>query len=57
MPGGKTPGPSIKRPAAYEAIKASLKKDHPDWSEEQIKSRAAAISNGQAMNKFMRSKK
>ncbi len=53
---GKGPGPSIKNPDQYEAIKASLKKEHPDWSEEKIKSSAAAISNSHKMNGFIRSK-
>ena len=35
MPGGKDPGPSIKRPTQYEALK----------EEGYSKSRAAAISN------------
>jgi hypothetical protein len=56
MPGGKSPGPSIKDPEAYEAIKKKLHSEHPDWSEEHVKSSAAAISNSQKMNKFMRSK-
>jgi hypothetical protein len=38
MPGGKKPGPSIKRPATYEALR---KKGYS-------KARAAAISNAQA---------
>lgn len=37
MPGGKKPGPSIKNPATYEAIR----RDHPNLG----KSGAAAISN------------
>ncbi len=35
MPGGKSPGPSIKRPAMYEALKAHG----------MSKAKAAAISN------------
>lgn len=37
MPGGKTPGPSVKNPATYEAIK----RDNPKMS----KGQAAAIAN------------
>lgn len=40
MPGGKKPGPSIKNPATYEALKR----------EGKSKSQAAAISNA-AINK------
>lgn len=38
MPGGKRPGPSVKRPKVYEALRR----------EGMSKSRAAAISNAQA---------
>ena len=38
MPGGKSPGPSIKRPAMYEKLKAHG----------MSKSQAAAISNAAA---------
>jgi hypothetical protein len=38
MPGGKTPGPSIKRPATYEALR----------DKGMSKERAAKISNAQA---------
>ena len=38
MPGGKSPGPSIKKPKEYEALK---RKGYP-------KSKAAAISNADA---------
>jgi len=38
MPGGKTPGPSIKRPAFYEKLK----------KHGMSKSKAAAISNAAA---------
>lgn len=38
MPGGKTPGPSIKRPKMYEALK----------KHGMSKSKAAAISNAAA---------
>ncbi len=38
MPGGKSPGPSIKKPKVYEALKR----------EGMSKSKAAAISNAQA---------
>jgi hypothetical protein len=38
MPGGKSPGPSIKAPKVYEALK----------KEGMSKSQAAAISNAQA---------
>ena len=37
MPGGKKPGPSVKNPATYEA----LKRDNPGMS----KASAAAIAN------------
>jgi hypothetical protein len=37
MPGGKKPGPSVKNPATYEA----LKRDNPKMS----KASAAAIAN------------
>ena len=57
MPGGKKPGPSIKHPKQYEAIKDSLKEEHPKWSEERIKSSAAAISNSKRMNQFIRRKR
>lgn len=38
MPGGKTPGPSIKKPRVYEALK----------EEGYSKEKAARISNAQA---------
>lgn len=38
MPGGKSPGPSIKNPAQYEALK----------KKGMSKSQAAAISNASA---------
>jgi hypothetical protein len=38
MPGGKSPGPSIKKPAEYEALKRKG----------MSKSKAAAISNADA---------
>jgi hypothetical protein len=38
MPGGKTPGPSIKRPRTYEALK----------EQGMSKEKAARISNAQA---------
>jgi hypothetical protein len=41
MPGGKKPGPSIKNPKAYEALK---KKGMP-------KTKAAKISNAKAKGK------
>ncbi len=41
MPGGKSPGPSIKNPKAYEAMRA----------QGMSKSKAAAISNAQAGGK------
>ena len=37
MPGGKKPGPSVKNPATYEAIR----RDHPQLG----KASAAAIAN------------
>jgi hypothetical protein len=46
MPGGKDPGPSIKRPEQYEALK----------DEGMSKSRAAAISNQAAKGPAARSK-
>jgi hypothetical protein len=45
MPGGKDPGPSIKRPAQYEALK----------EEGMSKSKAAAISNEASHGKKARS--
>lgn len=45
MPGGKDPGPSIKRPAQYEALK----------DEGMSKSKAAAISNEASHGKKARS--
>ena len=51
MPGGKDPGPSIKRPAQYEAIKKE------GGSESQAnKSKAAAISNEAAKGPDARSR-
>ena len=44
MPGGKDPGPSIKKPSSYEALK----------EEGFSKSKAAAISNAQAQGKGRR---
>jgi hypothetical protein len=44
MPGGKDPGPSIKKPDSYEALKEK------GFS----KSKAAAISNAQAQGKSRR---
>ena len=44
MPGGKDPGPSIKNPSSYEALKEK------GFS----KSKAAAISNAQAQGKSRR---
>jgi hypothetical protein len=41
MPGGKTPGPSVKNAKAYEALR----------KEGMSKSQAAAISNAQAKKK------
>lgn len=41
MPGGKTPGPSIKNPKTYEALK----------KKGMSKERAAKISNAQAKKK------
>lgn len=38
MPGGKTPGPSVKKPKVYEALK----------NKGYSKSKAAKISNAQA---------
>lgn len=44
MPGGKSPGPSVKKPDSYEALKEK------GFS----KSKAAAISNAQAQGKGRR---
>ena len=41
MPGGKDPGPSIKKPKAYEALR----------DKGMSKERAAKISNAQASKK------
>ena len=41
MPGGRSPGPSIKKPDEYEALK----------EEGYSKSKAAAISNADAKKK------
>ena len=46
MPGGKSPGPSIKKPDTYEALK----------DEGYSKSKAAAISNQAAKGPAARSK-
>lgn len=46
MPGGKKPGPSIKNPKVYEALK---KEGYP-------KSSAAAISNAQSKGHKKRGK-
>jgi hypothetical protein len=46
MPGGKDPGPSIKKPDEYEALK----------KEGYSKSKAAAISNEAAKGPAARSK-
>lgn len=43
MPGGKKPGPSVKHPAAYEAIKKKLRKKGVPAA--QAKTTAAKISN------------
>jgi hypothetical protein len=47
MPGGKKPGPSIKKPDEYEALKK--KKGYS-------KSKAAAISNADAKKKRAKKK-
>lgn len=47
MPGMKKPGPSIKNPKAYEALK----------EQGMSKSKAAAISNAQAAKKKAAAKK
>lgn len=44
MPGGKDPGPSVKKPDSYEALK----------DKGFSKSKAAAISNAQAQGKGRR---
>jgi hypothetical protein len=46
VPGGKSPGPSIKKPDTYEALK----------DEGYSKSKAAAISNESAKGPAARSK-
>jgi hypothetical protein len=33
-------------PARYEGIKRSLRKEHPNWSDHEIKKHAAMIYNG-----------
>lgn len=47
MPGGKKPGPSIKKPDTYEALK----------DKGMSKSKAAAISNAQAKKLKSKGKK
>ena len=49
MPGGKSPGPSIKRPEQYEAIKGGNES-------QRSKSKAAAISNEAAKGPAARSR-
>jgi len=44
MPGGKSPGPSVKKPDSYEALK----------EKGSSKSKAAAISNAQAQGQGRR---
>lgn len=46
MPGGKTPGPSIKNPAQYEAVKAKLQRG--GMGAKAAKAHAAKISNASA---------
>ena len=46
MPGGKTPGPSVKDPKMYEALKAAGKS----------KESAARISNAAVGRRLMRGK-
>ena len=43
---GKSPGPSIKRPQEYEAIKSGLMKK--GMSEDKAQEKAAKISNSHA---------
>ncbi len=50
MPGGKSPGPSIKNPRAYEALKKKFG-DTPEG-----KTRAAKISNAAAARSSSRRK-
>lgn len=52
MPGGKEHGPSIKRPAQYEAIKEEGSKPES----QRNKSKAAAISNEAAKGPAARSR-
>lgn len=47
MPGGKTPGPSVKRPKIYEALR----------KEGKTKASAAAISNAIAKKQTRKGKK
>lgn len=47
MPGGKSPGPSIKKPDTYEALK----------KKGMSKTKAAKISNAQAAGTINRKKK
>ena len=48
MPGGKQPGPSVKNPATYEAIR----RDHPKLG----KASAAAIANSALAKGFKKGK-
>jgi len=45
MPGGKSPGPSIKRTHQYERLKEIL---GGQYSGQELKAKAAAFSNAQA---------
>jgi len=52
MPGGKDPGPSVKRPKQYEAIKEEGSRPESQAN----KSKAAAISNEAAKGPAARSR-
>lgn len=51
MPGGKSPGPSIKNPKVYEALKNKF------GSSQAGKTKAAKISNAQVKKKRTRGRK
>lgn len=51
---GRSPGPSIRDPEQYEAVKAAYRREHPEASEEQVKRHAAAISNASARRRGFR---
>jgi hypothetical protein len=51
---GRGPGPSIRDPQQYEAVKESYRRDHPNASEQEVKEHAAAISNASARRRRFR---